>query len=253
MSAPSRRDVLLGLLGAALAPRSASASGLAVAARLRVPGLEDPRPGALADLLREVEQNTSVVPAPPGGEIEPTADALFGHPFVVLNGDTAFDPLSDDAVGALRLYLREGGFLFIDDNTGLDDSGFDRSVRRDLARVLPGTELTAVGRDHAVYRSYFLLRSVPGRIIVRPHLEGMWQGDITPVLYSRNDMLGGLWRSKGGGYALEVVPGGDRQRIGCRKLGINVVLFALTGNYKRDVVHVKTLLTRMRRQGGYAE
>lgn len=253
MNGPRRRDVLLGLLGAVLAPRRAGASGLTVAARLHVPGLDDPRPGALGDLLRDVEQNTSVVPSPPGAEVEATADALFGHPFVILNGDAGFEPLSDEAVGALRLYLREGGFLFIDDNSGLDDSDFDRSVRRDLARILPGAELTAVGRDHAVYRSYFLLRSVPGRLIVRPHLEGIWQGDITPVLYSRNDLLGGLWRSKGGGYALEVVPGGSRQRTGCRKLGINVVLFALTGNYKRDVVHVKTLLTRMRRQGGYAE
>ncbi len=253
MTGPRRRDILLGLIALALAPRRASSAGLAVAARLRVPGLEDPRPGALADLLREVEQNTSVVPDPPAGDVDPTADALFSHPFVVLNGDTGFDPLPDEAVSALRLYLREGGFLFVDDNSGLDDSDFDRSVRRDLARILPGTDLKPIGRDHAVYRSFFLMRSVPGRVMVRPHLEGMWLGDITPVLYSRNDVLGGLWRSKGGGYALEVVSGGYRQRTGCRKLGINVVLFALTGNYKRDVVHVKTLISRMRQQGGYAE
>lgn len=248
-----RRDLLLALLAAPLLPRSARAANFPVAARLRVPGLEDPRPGALADLLREVEQNSSVNPDAPVVEIDATADALFGQPFVVLNGDAAFDPLSDEAIAALRLYLREGGFLFVDDNSGLEDSGFDRSIRRDLARILPGTEIKAVGRDHAVYRSFFLLRSVTGRVLVRPHLEGMWLGDITPVLYSRNDLLGAVWRSHGGGFALEVVGGGERQRTGCRKLGINVVLFALTGNYKRDVVHVDTLLKRMRRQGGYAE
>ncbi len=253
MSSLRRRDVLLGALAAALLPRSARATGFPVAARLRVPGLEDPRPGALADLLREVEQNSSVHPDAPIPVIDPTADALFGQPFVVLNGATAFDPLPDEAIAALRLYLREGGFLFVDDASGVEDSPFDRSVRRDLARVFPGTALEAVGRDHAVYRSFFLLRSVTGRVVVRPHLEGMWLGDITPVLYSRNDLLGAVWRSPGGGYALEVVPGGERQRTGCRKLGINVVLFALTGNYKRDVVHVKTLITKMREQGGYAE
>ena len=83
-------------------------------------------------------------------------------------------------------------------------------------------------------------------------LEGVWQGDITPVLYSSNDLLGALWRSSGGGYGLEVVPGRERQRAQALRLAINVVLFALTGNYKRDAVHVRTLLKRMRRQGGYA-
>ena len=86
---------------------------------------------------------------------------------------------------------------------------------------------------------------------VRPYLEGVWQGDITPVLYSSNDLLGALWRSAGGGYSLEVVPGRERQRGTALRLAINLVLFALTGNYKRDAVHVRALLDRMRRQGGY--
>ena len=185
-------------------------------------------------------------------EIAPDAPELFHHPFVVWSGDQAFEPLSEIAVAQLRLYLREGGFLFVEDARGLEDSGFDASVRRDLSRVLPKADLVPIGRDHAIYRSFFYLRGAAGRILVQPYLEGLWLGDITPVLYSRNDLLGALLRSPSGGYALEVVPGGHSQRIACRQLGINLVLFALTGNYKRDAVHVKTLLERMRRQGGYA-
>ncbi len=221
--------------------------------RLDVPGLPDPRPGALADLLREVQQNSSVQPNLEIPAIDPASEALFSQPFVAITGDRWFEPLSDEAVANLRLYLTEGGFLFVDDATGLEGSDFDRAVRRDLARILPGTRLGAVGRDHAVYRSFFLLRGIAGRILVRRYLEGMWLGDITPVLYSRNDLLGALWRSGAGEYRLDVLPGGRRQRTASRTLGINVVLFALTGNYKRDVVHVQTLLKRMRRQGGYAE
>jgi len=185
--------------------------------------------------------------------MDPASESLFSQPFVALTGDRWFDPLPDAAVTNLRLYLREGGFLFVDDASGLDDSDFDRAVRRDLARILPGTKIAPVGRDHAIYRSFFILRGVSGRLLVRRHLEGMWLGDITPVLYSRNDLTGAWWRSSGGSFALDVVPGGRRQRIEARKQGINLVLFAVTGNYKRDVVHVRTLLKRMRRQGGYAE
>jgi hypothetical protein len=222
-------------------------------ARLEVPGLPDPRPGALEDLLREVGENSSVQPSTEVLGLDPASEALFGQPFVALTGDRHFEPLSDGAVTNLRLFLREGGFLFVDDATGLEDSEFDRAVRRDLARVLPGTNLGPVGRDHAIYRSFFLLRGVSGRLQVRRYLEGMWLGDITPVLYSRNDLCGAWWRSSGGSFALDVIPGGHRQRTEARKLGVNLVLFALTGNYKRDVVHVQTLLKRMRRQGGYGD
>jgi hypothetical protein len=221
-------------------------------ARLSLPDLPDPRPGALGDLLAEVSRVSSVQPNLDVVEIDPASEVIFRQPFVVLTGDRHFEPMSDAAVTNLRLYLREGGFLFIDDATALEGSDFDRAVRRDLKRILPGTSLGAIGRDHAIYRSFFLLRGVSGRVLVRKHIEGMWLGDITPVLYSRNDLLGAIWRASGGMYSLDIIPGGRRQRTEAVRLGINLVLFALTGNYKRDVVHVKTLLKRMRRQGGYS-
>ena len=222
-------------------------------ARLRVEGLEDPHPGAISALLAEVEANSSVKPDPTPREVDPAAAELFDQPLVVLSGDRGFPPLPDKAVANLRLYLREGGFLFVDDATGVEKSDFDASARRDLARILPGTKIAQVGRDHALYRSFFLMRTVSGRVAVRPYLEAMWQGDITPVVYSRNDILGACARAPGGGWATEVIPGGENQRREARKLAINLVLFALTSNYKKDAVHVDTLLKRMRRQGGYLE
>ena len=260
---PSRRDILhrlgMGVVGAGVVGPPWMRSALALGeppvgiARLRIAGLPDPHPGAIAALLAEVEANSSVKPDPTPRVVDPASVQLFEQPFVVLSGDRGFDDLPDEAVSNLRLYLREGGFLFIDDATGVEASAFDVSVRRELARVLPGQAMKTVGRDHAVYRSFFLMRTVAGRVAVRPYLEAMWQGDITPVVYSRNDLLGALARSPGGGFARDVIPGGEGQRREARKLAVNLVLFALTSNYKKDAVHVKTLLKRMRRQGGYVE
>ena len=261
MSPITRRQLLhrLGLAGAAGlvagGPEPAHAMGEppVSAAHLALPGLEDPRPGALRAILAEVAENSSVVPLLDVPIVSAESEAIFAWPFLALIGDRGFAPLSDVAVTNLRLYLREGGFLFIDDATGVRDSDFDASVRRDLARILPGAELARIGRDHAIYRSFFLMRGAVGRITVRPYLEGLWVGDITPVLYSSNDLSGAWMRGADGRYALEVIPGGESQRKEARKLGINLVLFGLTSNYKRDAVHVRTLLKRMRRQGGYAE
>lgn len=248
-----RAFMSLGLTVTAWRPRWASAQGTAPVAfaRLRLAGLPDARPGAIETIVRDVGSNSSVRVADLVPEVGPEAAQIFDYPFLILSGDRAFSALSARAVSNLRLYLREGGFLFIDDASGLDESAFDRSVRRAVARILPGAPLRPVGRDHVIYRSFFLLRGITGRIVVRDHLEGAWVGDITPILYSQNDLLGCLTRSPTGSWALDVVPGGERQRTEARKLAINLALFALTGNYKLDVVHVETLLDRMRRQGGY--
>ena len=42
-----------------------------------------------------------------------------------------------------------------------------------------------------------------------------------------------------------VVPGGEGQREFAFRAGINIVMHALTGNYKADQVHVPALLDRL--------
>ena len=40
-------------------------------------------------------------------------------------------------------------------------------------------------------------------------------------------------------------PGGERQREMAFRTGVNIVMYALTGNYKADQVHVPALLERL--------
>ena len=42
-----------------------------------------------------------------------------------------------------------------------------------------------------------------------------------------------------------VVPGGEAQREMARRFGVNLAMYALTGNYKTDQVHVPALLERL--------
>ncbi len=41
------------------------------------------------------------------------------------------------------------------------------------------------------------------------------------------------------------MPGGENQREYALRAGINIVMHALTGNYKADQVHVPALLERL--------
>ena len=66
----------------------------------------------------------------------------------------------------------------------------------------------------------------------------------TVVIYSQND-LGGAWaRDAMGNWEYEVYPGGETQRTMAFRLGINIILYALTGDYKQDQVHLPFILRR---------
>ena len=49
-------------------------------------------------------------------------------------------------------------------------------------------------------------------------------------------------------FLSEPTPGGENQREMAFRFGVNVVIYALTGNYKADQVHVPALLQRLGRE-----
>jgi hypothetical protein len=49
-------------------------------------------------------------------------------------------------------------------------------------------------------------------------------------------------------FLFEPVPGGESQREMAFRFGVNVVMYALTGNYKTDQVHAPALLERLGRE-----
>jgi len=200
------------------------------------------RPDAWIRLLYEVQQTTSVECVPRVVRLSPQDPALFDHPFGVLAGNGDLPALDDGAAASLARYLQYGGFLLVDDTTGVADSAFDRSVRRLCARLFPTRPLGPLPTDHAVYRSFFLVRRPVGRVDVVPWLEGITLGEMTPLIYCRNDLSGALDRGPDGRDRLAVEPGGAAQRREAVKLGINLVVYALTSDYKKDATHVRALL-----------
>jgi len=212
-------------------------------------GAECVRPRALADLLAEVSRITSVLTEPEVPSRLPTDPDLLEHPFLALLGSSGFPAPDEAALDALRRHLGAGGTLLIDDSSALEDSAFHDDVRDLLGRLFPEQPLTVLDPGHAVFRSFFLIDRVVGRYVRRPYLEGIVVEDVTPVIVSRND-LGGAWsRSADGRWAWEVIPGGTAQRTRALELGVNIVMYALTVNYKLDAIHVDALLRRLREEG----
>ncbi|MFH1726021.1 MAG: DUF4159 domain-containing protein [Elusimicrobiota bacterium] len=227
-------------------PAAAQLGDLFVWTQLRYTGAWDPYPGVHAEALKFVADVTSVLAAPERRVLTLKDPELFSSPFLLLGGKQAPPGLDDDEIGHLRDYLTSGGFLWIEDASGLVSGPFDAWVRRTLRDVLPDSDLKPLPADHVLFKTFFLMRSIGGRVKVSGSVEGVdWAGK-TVVVYSRNDLLGAWAKDPLGNYLYECVPGGERQRMQARKLTLNIVMYALTGTYKSDAVHQPFILQKMR-------
>lgn len=204
----------------------------------------DPRPYAGKRLVWELIKQTSVEAGVETISVEPDDPAIFEYPFVYISGDREFEPFEGPAIENLRKFLEFGGILIVDDCLGRREIGFDKSMRHEIGRIFPDNKLARLPEDHAVYRSFFLIKQPSGRIAEYPYLEGITLNGRTVIIYSNNDMAGAWERDNLGNWGYEVIPGGEAQRKNAFRLGINLIMYALTGNYKQDQVHLPFILRR---------
>jgi hypothetical protein len=68
---------------------------------------------------------------------------------------------------------------------------------------------------------------------------------VSPVIVGANDWAAAWAVDSAGRNPFATIPGGARQRTLAYRFGVNLVMYALTGNYKGDQVHVPSLLERL--------
>lgn len=106
-------------------------------------------PTALPNLIRFCNQELKTNIDPQPATVEPGSIELFNYPFVHLTGHGNII-FSEAESANLRLYLEAGGFLYIDDNYGLD-----QYIRREMKKVFPEQEFVELPPDHPIYRQKF--------------------------------------------------------------------------------------------------
>jgi hypothetical protein len=209
-------------------------------------GLGGVRRSALARWAWEVARRTSASARLVSSEVSAADAALLGEPFVVWAGSGDVPDLSLAEVARLRQFLLLGGLVFVDD--GDPESGaFGRAARRELTRVLPECPVIKLDAGHVLYRTYYILARPVGRVLGPPSFEAMLRGSIAQVIFSSHDLLGALARPAGGDWALQVVPGGSRQREQAVRLATNLAMYLLCSDYKDDAVHAPELMRRRAR------
>ena len=207
-----------------------------------------------------LSERTSVVTGDPVG-INIERDEIVFFPLLYWPVKPDATVPSDAALARMDAFMKGGGTIFFDlreDGAGADAlSGVATAASDALRRILAKLDippLEPVPEAHVLTKSFYLLDRFPGRYdggklwVERTDSEGAASGNtdgVSGIIIGSNDYAAAWAMDEMGQALFASVPGTDRQREFAIRTGVNIVMYALTGNYKADQVHVPALLERL--------
>ncbi len=203
----------------------------------------------LASLSAYVTAHTAAHLARPQAVVPGRSDLSF-YPLLYWPITASQPDLSSAAVAALNAYMAYGGIILIDTRDGAPGfaPGAAPALRR-LARGLTIPALAPLTTEHVLTRTFYLLREFPGRFpsgtVWVQRGQDRANDSVSPVVIGGGDWAAAWARDSSGRFLYATIPGGNRQRVFAYRFGVNLVMYALTGNYKGDQVHVPAILRRL--------
>jgi hypothetical protein len=188
--------------------------------------------------------------------IDVERDELIFFPMIYWPIAASQAALSPAAAVKVNHYLKTGGILLFDTrdyNIGATSlsGGLSPAARRlrTLLRGLDIPPLIQVPEDHILTKAFYLMRDFPGRwtggqVWVERHEGGVNDG-VSSLIIGSHDWAAAWALDQGRRPMFAVVPGGERQREAAFRFGINLAMYAMTGNYKADQVHMPAILERL--------
>ncbi|MGE0423123.1 MAG: DUF4159 domain-containing protein [Reyranellaceae bacterium] len=203
----------------------------------------------LGEILRA---RTSVEPGEPiAVDVEKDELRLFPLLYWPVTAEQATPSVK--AMAAIDRYLKTGGIIFFDTRDQYITMGRG-GINPDLKRLLRGIDvppLVAMPSQHVLTKSFYLLADTPGRWSGgRLWIEaggGRINDGVATIIIGANDFAGAWAVDRFGRGTLPVSPGGEAQRELAFRFGVNLVMYALTGNYKDDGIHLHDIMQRLRR------
>ena len=248
------------IVGLAVVPAAASAQldpmQAALETRLAfvvtgIPQVDSVSRAGLIGLTDFVNRRTATNLAEPMG-VRPGVDDLSFFPLLYWPVTPDQGALDERGIEAINAFMAEGGIVLFDTRDAGSGQGMAAGADAALRRVTRGLsipELTPVPADHVLTRAFYLLTDFPGRWIggqvwVQRH-EDRANDSVSPVIIGGHDWAAAWAVDEAGRNPYAAVPGGARQRLLAYRFGVNLVMYALTGNYKGDQVHVPIILERL--------
>ena len=199
------------------------------------------------------DRTSAALGAPIGVNVE--TDELVFYPVLYWPVNEAAQPPNENGLARIDAYMKNGGTIVFDTRDAGTDFGSGSANGDALKRILAKLDVPAlepVPEGHALTKSFYLLKDWPGRYeggvlwVEAKNGENPAKSDgVSGIIIGSNDYAA-AWALDENAVPLNAIVGGsDRQREYAFRVGVNIVMYALTGNYKTDQVHVPALLERL--------
>jgi hypothetical protein len=219
--------------------------------------IDDASAEGLAGLSKVLKARTALEPGEPiGVDIDKDELTFFPVLYWPVREDAA--PLSDATLSKVDAFMKQGGLIVFDtrdQGTAIGGNTQNKGLTQ-LIGQLDVPPLEPVPENHVLTKSFYLLQSFPGRwdggsLWVEAENTNDGQAErsrtegVSSIVITSNDFASAWALDSANRPIYPVVPGGEVQREMAFRSGVNIVMYALTGNYKADQVHVPALLERL--------
>jgi hypothetical protein len=177
-------------------------------------------PSAIPNLLAFMRAHSNVPAGQNETVVEIMDDELFTFPFLFMTGHGRVQ-FSGEEAARLRNYLASGGFLYAD-----DDYGMDESFRAEIAKIFPDAELREIPFTHEIYRNHFRFPNGVPKIHEHdggpPQAFGLFYEGRMVLYYTFNTNISDGWADP------NVHEDPEEIRKLALEMGTNIVVYALT-------------------------
>jgi hypothetical protein len=177
-------------------------------------------PSIIPNISRELNNRTTVRAHEEQMIVSLSEETLFRYPFLFLTGHGNI-VITSKEVENLRKHLTHGGFLYAD-----DDYGMDKYFRREMKKVFPEKEFVELPFDHPMYHILYEFPTGPPKIHKHdskpPKGYALFHEGRIIVFYTYESNVSDGWADP------NVHKDPEEKREKAFQMGVNIVLYALT-------------------------
>lgn len=177
-------------------------------------------------------------------------DDLYFYPLIYWPITRNFEEIKDKQKKKVESFIQDGGLLLIDCN--IEKSSLEFSVclsnTEKFFRTMQVSKFTVLDNKNPISKSFYLLKSFPGRrnnTVYVAYNNSKSTDNAASIVLGSNYWAEAWAKDDNNRYIFPLLENMENQRLISLRFGLNLIIYALTGNYKTDQVHIPEILKRM--------